>query len=68
MYTYTQRIIKFVLLYIRNSILRAESCHPKHVTKNLQIGEYIRAKRSCTTQDDYEREILIIDQRLSERL
>lgn len=50
-----------------NGILRAESCHPKHVVKNLPIGEYVRAKRSCSRPEDFVRETRVIDQRLKQR-
>lgn len=48
-----------------DSTLRAESFHPGHVIKNL--GEYIRARRMCSTQSDYARETNMIDQRLALR-
>lgn len=50
-----------------NSLLRAESSHPKHVIKNLPIGEYIRAKRSCSVVSEYEKQCKIIDNRLMDR-
>lgn len=51
-----------------NGILRAESCHPKYVVKNLPIGEYVRAKRTCSSMANYLDEEKIIDKkRLRER-
>lgn len=51
-----------------NGILRAESCHPKHVVRNLPIGEYVRAKRSCSSMVDYTKETEVIDCRLKQRV
>lgn len=61
----------FTLLYRKptsgNGILRAESCHPDHAIRNLPIGEYVRDRRTCTSQDDYDKEVQIIDNRLWQR-
>lgn len=47
--------------------MRAESCRPLHVVKNLPIDEYVRGKRSCSTEEDYHHECSVIDTRLRKR-
>lgn len=34
-----------------NSILRATSCHPHHVFRLVPVGEMVRARRNCSTQE-----------------
>lgn len=51
----------------RNTILMANSCHPKHVTKNLPIGELIRVKRNCTLPEVFLEEQDNTFSRLRER-
>ncbi|CAJ0953387.1 unnamed protein product [Ranitomeya imitator] len=39
-----------------NSILEAHSCHPKHVIKNIPVGEFIRLKRNCSSAAQFTQE------------
>lgn len=68
---YSQGGQTFVSLYRKpmsgNSILRAESCHPNHVIRNLSIGEYVRARRTYSFPEDYIKETHTIDNRLQQR-
>lgn len=50
-----------------NSILRASSCHPPHVTKNLPVGELVRLKRYCSDLHQYNLAQKETCSRLSER-
>ncbi|XP_056424913.1 extracellular calcium-sensing receptor-like [Hyla sarda] len=50
-----------------NSILHASSCHPSHVTRNLPTGEMVRARRNCSADPDFRREICEISSRLQAR-
>ena len=34
--------------------LNAKSCHPKHVVKNLPKGQFIRVRRICSEDADFE--------------
>lgn len=38
-----------------NLTLRADSCHPQHVIKNVPVGELIRYKRNCSTPLEYKK-------------
>lgn len=62
----TKRVIvsPFIKPMSRNTISLATSCHPSHVTRNILVGELIRAKRNCTV---YEREQKNICSRLKSR-
>lgn len=37
-----------------NSTLRADSCHPPHVIKNIPVIELIRLKRNCWDSDPFK--------------
>lgn len=37
------------------------------MVRNLPIGEYVRAKRSCSTTGNFFREVAVIDRRLKQR-
>ncbi|XP_053575130.1 uncharacterized protein LOC128664315 [Bombina bombina] len=50
-----------------NTTLEYNSCHPRHVIKGIPKGEYIRAKRNCSTEELYQEQAQIITTRLIER-
>lgn len=47
-----------------NGLLRADSCHPKNITKNLPVGKFVRARRSYATDETYAQECMNITSRL----
>lgn len=47
-----------------NTILHADSCHPKHVIRNIPNGEIIRARRNCSKLADFREESHSINRRL----
>lgn len=50
-----------------NGLLQADSCHPNHIIKNLPIGEYVRARKSCSLDTGYSEECYNIDCRLQQQ-
>ncbi|XP_053571770.1 E3 ubiquitin-protein ligase MARCHF6 [Bombina bombina] len=50
-----------------NTLLSFKSCHPKHVLKGIPKGEYIRARRNCTNEEQYEENSNLITNRLRQR-
>ncbi|CAJ0963763.1 unnamed protein product [Ranitomeya imitator] len=50
-----------------NSILHAKSCHPRHVIKNIPVGELYRFKRNSTTKEVYDRSKREVRGRLAHR-
>ncbi|KAM9316543.1 putative cation-transporting ATPase 13A4 [Gastrophryne carolinensis] len=50
-----------------NNILRASSAHPKHLVSSIPYGEYLRARRNCTLDSDFEQEAANIRTRLNAR-
>lgn len=51
----------------RNTILHASSFHPDHITNNIPYGQFIRLKRICSNQDDFEVKANDMAQRFRER-
>lgn len=51
----------------RNSTLLASSCHPEHVVHNIPVGELIRTKRNCSTDQAFTREQKKVCDRLRSR-
>lgn len=47
--------------------LTAATPPPPHTIKNLPIGEYIRATKSCSTDSSLKKEMNIIDGRLKQQ-
>lgn len=39
----------------RNTILRADSHHPKQLIKNIPIGQFLRLRRNCSNDAEFER-------------
>lgn len=39
-----------------NSVLLATSCHPAHTSRSVPLGECIRAKRNCSTEESFAQE------------
>ncbi len=37
----------------RNTLLRADSHHPKQLINNIPIGQFLRLKRKCSTDDEF---------------
>lgn len=50
-----------------NSILRADSCHPRHNIRNIPKGEFLRTRRNCSEDEVFEKQGQEIITRLSER-
>lgn len=41
-----------------NTLLCADSCHPTHTIRNLPIGEFVRAIRTCSNKTHFDQEML----------
>lgn len=50
-----------------NSILRANSSHPNNLIKSIPVGEYLRARRNCSQEEDFITESREIRKRLTQR-
>ncbi|KAM9305503.1 uncharacterized protein PAF06_014064 [Gastrophryne carolinensis] len=48
-----------------NTTLRASSSHPSHLLKSIPYGEYLRARRNCSTIESFQEEARIIRNRLT---
>lgn len=46
-----------------NTLLRADSGHPNHVTHSIPVGQFLRLRRVCSEEDDFQRE----KEKMSER-
>lgn len=51
----------------RNTILRADSFHSQHLIKNIPYGQFLRLKRICDTQEDYQTKSVDMAKRFEER-
>lgn len=51
----------------RNTLLRANSHHPKNLIKNIPIGQFLRLKRNCTNEADFENKAMEMAHRFRER-
>lgn len=49
------------------SLSLATSCHPSHTIRSIPVGEFIRARRNCSSPDSFLQEFNIITSRLKER-
>ncbi|XP_041424610.1 uncharacterized protein LOC121395346 isoform X1 [Xenopus laevis] len=52
---------------MRNTILRADSCHPKSVLRGIPVGQFLRLRRICTTWDAFQDQAMALWDRLLER-
>ncbi|XP_053574929.1 uncharacterized protein LOC128664189 [Bombina bombina] len=50
-----------------NTLLHAKSNHPKRVFKSVLKGQFIRLRRNCTTDKEYETQSLELEERFCER-
>ncbi|XP_044158606.1 uncharacterized protein LOC122944428 [Bufo gargarizans] len=50
-----------------NALLHASSFHPQHQKRSIPIGQFLRAKRLCTTTEDFEKESTQLRQRFAQR-
>lgn len=50
-----------------NTILNAQSNHPKHTVKAIPTGEYIRLKRACSDSAVFDAQIQSLNQKLLKR-
>ncbi|KAM5158158.1 LOW QUALITY PROTEIN: uncharacterized protein ACMZJ9_009403 [Mantella aurantiaca] len=50
-----------------NSLIRANSFHPQHTIENIPRGQYLRAKRNCSTEEAFEKEAKHLKTRFLER-
>ncbi|OCT78766.1 hypothetical protein XELAEV_18029856mg [Xenopus laevis] len=47
-----------------NTLLYAESHHPESLIKGIPIGQFLRIRRNCTFDDDFENQAVDLAQRL----
>lgn len=52
---------------VSNTILHADPHHPKHIIKNIPVGEELWAKQNCSLNINFKHEVDAIGLRLSER-
>ncbi|XP_073530808.1 uncharacterized protein [Phyllobates terribilis] len=50
-----------------NSLLHYQSFHPRNLRDSIPVGQFSRAKRNCTTQEDYKTEARNLTSRFRER-
>lgn len=50
-----------------NSLLHAESSHPKHLIRNIPVGQFLRIRRICSTEEYFEKRATELQHRFSER-
>lgn len=50
-----------------NTLLRADSCHTSHTVAAVPYGEFIRARRACSSDSSFESEKEVIKKRLTSR-
>lgn len=50
-----------------NTLLRADSSHPTHTIKSIPVGQFLRLKRLCTRQIDFEQEAIHMSARFEAR-
>ncbi|KAM5191488.1 uncharacterized protein ACMZJ9_021274 [Mantella aurantiaca] len=50
-----------------NSILRAESHHPRHLVQNIPKGQYLRLRRNCSTEKEFIKEAKLLQERFQQR-
>ncbi|KAM8930720.1 LOW QUALITY PROTEIN: uncharacterized protein RCH25_006654 [Pelodytes ibericus] len=50
-----------------NTILHYTSCHPEHVTRNIPYGEFLRARRNCTSIIEFENQAEALRKRFADR-
>ncbi|XP_073518019.1 uncharacterized protein [Phyllobates terribilis] len=50
-----------------NSLLHYQSFHPRNLRDSIPVGQFSRAKRNCTTQDDFKTEASNLTTRFRER-
>lgn len=51
----------------RNSLLRADSCHPLPLKNSLPFSQFCRVKRICTREADYERNLRMMESKFRAR-
>ncbi|OCT93550.1 hypothetical protein XELAEV_18011228mg [Xenopus laevis] len=42
----------------RNTLLRANSCHPMNVLRGVPVGQFLRLRRICTTRDSFNHQAM----------
>ncbi|XP_056423852.1 uncharacterized protein LOC130362821 [Hyla sarda] len=50
-----------------NTVLHASSAHPTHLIRNIPIGQFLRARRLCSTEQDFEMQARDLEKRFRER-
>lgn len=50
-----------------NTVLKANSGHPKSLIRSIPFSQYLRARRLCSTEYDFETQASILQKRLLER-
>lgn len=50
-----------------NTILQARSHHPRHTIENIPLGEMLRARQNCSSDSDFDKEVIEIETRLHSR-
>lgn len=49
--------IEFLNVLIQvNALLHAKSSHPKHLIKNIPVGQFLCMRRICSTEDAFEKQ------------
>lgn len=51
----------------RNTLLRAESNHPKHLVKNIPVGQFLRLRRNCSTDSEFQSKAVDMKERFLSR-
>ncbi|XP_056425824.1 uncharacterized protein LOC130367430 [Hyla sarda] len=50
-----------------NTLLHASSAHPQHLTRNIPVGQFLRDRRLCSTEGDFEKQAEDLKTRFKER-
>uniref|UniRef100_A0A803JJ97 Helix-turn-helix domain-containing protein n=1 Tax=Xenopus tropicalis TaxID=8364 RepID=A0A803JJ97_XENTR len=50
-----------------NSLLRADSCHPSHLFKGIPLGQFLRLRRNCSTDEAFVKQACLLRDRFLER-
>ncbi|XP_056406730.1 uncharacterized protein LOC130298192 [Hyla sarda] len=50
-----------------NTYLHATSAHPKHVVKAIPVGQYLRIRRICSSDERFEEQAKLLQKRFKER-
>ena len=51
----------------RNTLLRAESNHPRRLIQNIPVGQFLRLRRNCKTEAEFENKSIEMKERFLSR-